>query len=660
MGRSKRIQYFRFVLAYNIVMMVPIVVISLSVLFLLHKQQQQKITDEMSIVMERQVDFWGQQMSVVRAFNTSCKYDKKYNERYYDVPEVYLDIQKELSKQEENLPLADSIYLYDKGKGLIISANGNIQEDLFFTEICRMDQSVFEMEGDTIGACIAYLRTDSRPGITLVASIKSYGLNETVMKYLLYTIKSEKLAVQFGGDREEGCTVIRYGEKVLYTSEVNDPEEDWNEKYARMFSSGEYYAFQADLGYEFDVISYVPKNSIAKNSTDIYLSSYGIWLLCSIVIGLGLALLFSRNRYEMFLELADHNAKLKEERDILQQESCLYEILSKEMMPDDVLWQKCLDNQIYVNRKYKFFMVVPIERLEKQTNCNLPDHWMNMDSVTSTYQIEVVEGIRIYFVCSDEADFVLNARINEFVEKVEQIGVGSLVTDVKRLRYSYKEAQKQLNASRKEETYPEREFLSLKQAVEEGDFARAQLLLQTLGEIVKGMNEMSAAAVLWDVARLFQRDVLEVLEMPRGEEESMVDFTGAFLLYLSDHMPEEQSVGDKTAGYKKRNIVDILGYIHEHYLDDNFSVKYLAAYFETSISNISHFFKKNVGVTISQYIDQIKLDKAKELLENSDSKVSEIAQILRYNNSTVFIEMFKKYEGVTPGGYRENIINKKR
>ena len=131
-----------------------------------------------------------------------------------------------------------------------------------------------------------------------------------------------------------------------------------------------------------------------------------------------------------------------------------------------------------------------------------------------------------------------------------------------------------------------------------------------------------------------------------------------FFYDLSEHMPDEQQAEEKTAGYKKRNIVDILSYIHAHYLDDNFSVKYLAAYFETAISNISHFIKKNVGVSISQYIDQIKLDKAKELLESSDSKISEIAKMLRYNNSTVFIEMFKKYEGMTPGGYRENMRNK--
>ena len=110
------------------------------------------------------------------------------------------------------------------------------------------------------------------------------------------------------------------------------------------------------------MISYIPQNSIAK-SISIYLKGYGIWLLCSILIGLGLALLFSHNRYEMFLELTDHNEKLQAERDVLQRESCLYELLSKKMVDEDALWKKCLKNQIYVNRKYKFFVVVTADKL---------------------------------------------------------------------------------------------------------------------------------------------------------------------------------------------------------------------------------------------------------------------------------------------------------
>lgn len=67
----------------------------------------------------------------------------------------------------------------------------------------------------------------------------------------------------------------------------------------------------------------------------------------------------------------------------------------------------------------------------------------------------------------------------------------------------------------------------------------------------------------------------------------------------------------------------------------------MASEFETSVSNLSHFFKKNKGMSISQYVENIKMERARELLEESDRKVSEIAQLLRYGSSTVFIEVFK-------------------
>ena len=132
---------------------------------------------------------------------------------------------------------------------------------------------------------------------------------------------------------------------------------------------------------------------------------------------------------------------------------------------------------------------------------------------------------------------------------------------------------------------------------------------------------------------------------------------------LDSMIPEvdysEKNEDKKPQAYKKRNIVDILRYVHDHYIDENFSIKYMAAFFDTSMSNISHFFKKNMGITVSQYIEQIKLDRAKELLTNTDKTVADIAQELRYANSTAFIEMFKKNEGVTPGAYRENYSNER-
>ena len=87
-------------------------------------------------------------------------------------------------------------------------------------------------------------------------------------------------------------------------------------------------------------------------------------------------------------------------------------------------------------------------------------------------------------------------------------------------------------------------------------------------------------------------------------------------------------------------------------------MKYMAACFDVSVSNLSHFFKKNMGISLSSYIDRIKLDKAKELLTESNSRVGEIAEFLQYGSSTGFAVMFKKYEGMTPKEYRERSRNR--
>ena len=135
--------------------------------------------------------------------------------------------------------------------------------------------------------------------------------------------------------------------------------------------------------------------------------------------------------------------------------------------------------------------------------------------ITSGYGIEVVEGILIYLVCSDEAASALKGKLSELVCQGAEAGVGDLVKDVRRLRHSYKEAQKRMNACWEEEKYPEREILSLKEAVEDGDFSRAQLLLEIIRDLIKEMNDMTATAILWDVARIYQMDTARVREITR-------------------------------------------------------------------------------------------------------------------------------------------------
>lgn len=68
---------------------------------------------------------------------------------------------------------------------------------------------------------------------------------------------------------------------------------------------------------------------------------------------------------------------------------------------------------------------------------------------------------------------------------------------------------------------------------------------------------------------------------------------------------------------------------------------------------ISSIFKKETGITFSDYLIEFRLKKSKEWLVETDLTVKKIAEKLKYGNSQNFIRSFKKRESITPGEYRK-------
>jgi len=97
----------------------------------------------------------------------------------------------------------------------------------------------------------------------------------------------------------------------------------------------------------------------------------------------------------------------------------------------------------------------------------------------------------------------------------------------------------------------------------------------------------------------------------------------------------------------------IIEYVKKNYADQNISVNGISELFETSISSLSRLFKKNMGIGLLDYIHKLRLEKAKELLLNTDMSIKEIAEGVGYYNDVAIIRAFKRYEGVTPGKFRE-------
>ena len=88
-------------------------------------------------------------------------------------------------------------------------------------------------------------------------------------------------------------------------------------------------------------------------------------------------------------------------------------------------------------------------------------------------------------------------------------------------------------------------------------------------------------------------------------------------------------------------------------MSSRITIKELAEYTDLSPSYLSRLFKKELGISISDYISEKKIEKAENLLKYSDFTFIEIANYLAFSSQSHFIQTFKKAVGLTPKKYRD-------
>ncbi len=101
-----------------------------------------------------------------------------------------------------------------------------------------------------------------------------------------------------------------------------------------------------------------------------------------------------------------------------------------------------------------------------------------------------------------------------------------------------------------------------------------------------------------------------------------------------------------------KHITICIDYIYEN-LDTRITVKTLAELVNLDQSYLSKLFKKEVGITVSQYITEKKIETARNMLIYSDYSPAEISSVLAFPNQSYFTEIFRKHTGMTPKQYRD-------
>lgn len=95
-------------------------------------------------------------------------------------------------------------------------------------------------------------------------------------------------------------------------------------------------------------------------------------------------------------------------------------------------------------------------------------------------------------------------------------------------------------------------------------------------------------------------------------------------------------------------------YIREN-LEYNFSIKTLASFFHYNENYLAKLFKKQTGKTIKEYTNQLRMEKAIDLLQKTNLSIIEIALQCGFNNVTYFNHSFKNAFSSTPSQYRKNL-----
>ena len=104
-----------------------------------------------------------------------------------------------------------------------------------------------------------------------------------------------------------------------------------------------------------------------------------------------------------------------------------------------------------------------------------------------------------------------------------------------------------------------------------------------------------------------------------------------------------------------RNTVEkeMVSYIQQNYMG-KILLREFGEQFHLSEKYISRYFKEHFHITLSQYVTYLRLEHAKQMLQETDISVTEVAMQSGYQNISYFIRSFKKTYGVSPLKYRKS------
>lgn len=152
-------------------------------------------------------------------------------------------------------------------------------------------------------------------------------------------------------------------------------------------------------------------------------------------------------------------------------------------------------------------------------------------------------------------------------------------------------------------------------------------------------------------------DLKDVFTSPVGTIQTIVSqpYMGDTFVVLESAVAEMLSyIKSLSAKSTNSDMEKAREYINKHYSDMAVSLNEVAKQVNMNPAYFSVLFKRDTGVTFINYLTDIRIAKAGELLAKTNMKIYEIAYAVGYDNPTYFSTVFKKITNYSPQDYRKN------
>ncbi|GAB2545442.1 response regulator [Gracilibacillus alcaliphilus] len=278
-----------------------------------------------------------------------------------------------------------------------------------------------------------------------------------------------------------------------------------------------------------------------------------------------------------------------------------------------------------------------------------------LEEVLELIQEECLKSLGLSLQFSISASFIEWENVSEKYEKLrqtQQLKLKNGISIIKReqadtgLKGNAVSNQKMdilmahLEAGRKENFFAE--FHEILQAIDQRNYQQVVDTYYLLALVLHSYLTLNG----WHNRMIEQKNLFRIDQHPSTNDGFQ------YLEKIARDIFQMKSMDNRDRAAK---IIDRVSSYIETHLSEDLSLARLAEIHYFNPSYLSHLFKREKGINLSEYIDTCRIRKAKELLQNPELKVREVSLQVGYHTAHSFTRFFKKITAMTPKEYRESL-----